>query len=258
MTTASRAFPDAPEIRTLRMEDPWGWLAAGWRDMWRRPGISLTYGLAFFVISWLLTLMLVQFGLYYLVLPLAAGFLVMGPMLAMGLYETSRRLEASESTTLGAALLVRTKSPAQLGFIGLALALFMLAWVRIAMVIFAIFFGLGFPPPAELFQTLFFTQDGLIFLAVGTAVGAALAFAAFAISVVSIPRLMAKEVDALSAIGTSLMAVRKNLGPMLLWAWLIALFTAVGVATLYVGLIFTFPLIGHATWHCYRAVVNEA
>jgi uncharacterized membrane protein len=257
MTTATQALPAAPSIRRVAMEDPWTWLAAGWRDMWRRPGISLGYGLAFFVISWGLTLALAEFGLYYLILPLAAGFLMLGPMLAMGLYEISRRLEAGEPVRASGIVFVRTRSPAQLAFVGLVLALFMLAWVRIATLIFALFFGLGFPPAAELVQTLFFTANGLVFLIVGTAAGAILAFIAFAISAVSIPRLMAREGEAVGAMLASVEAVRRNPGPMLLWAWLIALFTAVGVATLYVGLIFTFPLIGHATWHAYRALVDE-
>ena len=257
MTTATQALPAAPAIRRVAMEDPWTWLAAGWRDMWRRPGISLGYGFAFFLISWVLTLALVEFGLYYLILPLAAGFLMLGPMLAMGLYETSRRLEAGEPVRAAAVVFVRTRSPAQLAFVGLVLALFMLAWVRIATLIFALFFGLGFPPAAELVQTLFFTANGLVFLVVGTTAGAVLAFIAFAISAVSIPRLMAREGEAVGAMLASVEAVRRNPGPMLLWAWLIALFTAVGAATLYVGLIFTFPLIGHATWHAYRALVDE-
>lgn len=247
----------APAIRSVGLDRPWLWLAAGWRDLWRRPTLSLGYGAAVFAAGWVLTGALVAYDAYWLVLPLAAGFLQVGPLLAMGLYEVSRRLERGESVSLANMVLVRTRAPAQIAFLGLILVLLTLAWVRIATLLFALFFGLGFPPPEQFFHELFWTVNGLSFLLVGTAVGAVLAFAVFSISAVSLPRLMAAGGDAMGAVLLSLDAVRRNPGPMLLWAFLIALFTAVGIGTLYLGLIVTFPLIGHATWHAYRDLVSE-
>ncbi|MGE4217933.1 MAG: DUF2189 domain-containing protein [Alphaproteobacteria bacterium] len=247
----------APEIRTVGLEQPWIWLAAGWRDLWRRPGLSLGYGLAVFAASWVLTAAVLLHGAYWLVLPLAAGFLQIAPLLAMGLYEISRRIENGEPVSAGNVMLVRTRAPAQIGFLGLILVLSMLAWVRIATLLFALFFGTGFPPAEQFFHDLFWTMDGLTFLMVGMAAGAVLAFSVFAISVVSLPHLLASGGDALSAVFLSIEAVRRNPGPMLLWAFLIALFTAVGMATLYAGLIVLFPLIGHATWHAYRDLAGR-
>lgn len=247
----------APAIRAVGLEQPWIWLAAGWRDLWRRPGLSLGYGLAVFAASWALTAALLLHGAYWLVLPLAAGFLQIGPLLAMGLYEISRRIESGAPMTTVDVVLVRTRAPAQIAFLGLILVLSMLAWVRIATLLFALFFGTGFPSAGQFFHDLFWTLDGLTFLMVGTATGAVLAFAVFAISAVSLPHLLARGGDALGAVFLSVDAVRRNPGPMLLWAFLIALFTAVGIATLYVGLILLFPLIGHATWHAYRDLVGE-
>ena len=97
----------------------------------------------------------------------------------------------------------------------------------------------------------------MVFLAVGTATGAVLSFLAFAISAVSIPRLLDHETDVATAIATSVMAVRRNFWPMVLWAWLIGVLTAFGIATLYVGFIVVFPLAGHATWHAYEALVRD-
>jgi uncharacterized membrane protein len=245
-------------VRRVSREAPWEWLAAGWRDLWRAPAVGLGYGLAVALAGALLTAGLFFLDSLPLVLPLAAGFMLAGPMLAVGLYETSRRLAAGEPIRAASVLLVRTASPGQLGFIGALLMLFMLAWARIATLLFALFFGTsGYPPIEEWVSLLLFSAEGLGFLVVGTAAGGALALAAFAVSAVSVPMLMAREVDAVTAILTSLQAVRENPAPMLLWAWLIALLIAFGLATLYVGLIVTFPLVGHATWHAYRALLAD-
>ena len=258
MSSVIGSGPGRIQLNSATMEQPWRWLEAGWRDLWRRPGISLTYGLAVVIVSYLIVGCLIYFDAAFMFLPLGAAFMLIGPMLAVGLYEASRRYTAGESVTLGSIVFVAVKSPVQLGYVGILLMLFLLAWVRIATLIFALFFGLGFPPLDELFQTLFFTLDGLAFLAVGTTVGAILAFTAFAISAISIPMLLEREVDAVSAILASILVVRDNFGVMLLWAWLIALITAGGLVTLFLGLLVTFPLIGHATWHAYRDLVAPA
>jgi uncharacterized membrane protein len=246
-----------PRIRQVSREAPWEWLAAGWRDLWRTPAVGLGYGLVVAVAGALLSLGLFYLGSLPLVLPLAAGFMLLGPMLAVGLYETSRRLETGESIQLGAALTVRTAAPGQLAFMGVVLMLFLLVWARIATLLFALFFGLtAYPPLSEWVALLIFTGEGLTFLVVGSAAGGLLAVAVFAISAISVPMLMVREVDAVTAILTSLRAVRENPVPMLLWAWLIALLIGFGMATFYIGLIVTFPLVGHATWHAYRALLD--
>ena len=247
----------SPEIRQVGLEQPWTWLAAGWRDIWRAPWISLTYGAGFAAVSIAFTAALFIGGFEYLLPPLAAGFMLVGPMLAVGLYETSRRLEAGEPVSLGAALFVTTRSPAQLAFLGVLLMLALLAWMRIASLLFALFFGtLDFPPLEAILPMLFFTWEGLGLLIVGTAVGGLIAAAVFAISAVSVPLLMVREVDAITAILISIRAVRANLAVMALWAWLIAVLTGFGLIWAYLGLIVTFPLVGHATWHAYRDLVG--
>lgn len=248
-----------PPVAEITVEQPWLWLAAGWKDFWRRPGISLSYGIAVAAASFALTYAVFYLWGLALVLPLAAGFLLIAPMLAVGLYETSRRLHADEPISARNVILVAVRSPTQLAFIGVALMLFMLAWIRLATLIFALFFGLNaYPPMSEWIGLLFFTPKGLLFLAIGSAIGGVLAVIAYAISVISVPMLMVRDVDAITAIVTSARAVIANPGPMLLWAWLIVVLTAVGIATLYIGLIVTFPLVGYATWHAYKSVLPDA
>ncbi len=253
-TTATAAGTARAKVRP---DAPWAWLAAGWRDLWRVPFISLTYGVLFAGVSGFLTWMLFGLELEYLLMPMVAGFMLVGPMLAVGLYETSRRLDAGESTDLGSALFVTTRSPAQLAFLGALLMLMLLAWIRIAQLIYALFFGLaGFPGFEQSVHLLFFTVDGLAMLAIGSVVGGVIAAAVFAVAAFAVPMLMVREVDAITAMIASAAAVRANFWPMLVWGWLIVVLTGVGIVTLYVGLIVTFPLLGHATWHAYRHVVD--
>jgi uncharacterized membrane protein len=247
-----------PPLRRLQLDRPWAWLAAGWQDMRRAPGISLTYGAIFSAVSFLITAGVFLAGLEYLLLPLAAGFMLIGPMLAVGLYETSRRLETGEPVSLGAALFVASRSPLRLAFLGVTLMALLLIWMRAATLLLALFLGpTAFPPLAEIVPTLLLTPQGVGLLVAGTACGAVLAAAVFAISVVSVPLLLERDLDFASAVFTSIQAVLRNPKPMLLWAWLIALLTGFGLATLYIGLIVTFPLVGHATWHAYRETVGR-
>jgi len=251
----SRAAPIA--LRRVPSEAPWTWLAAGWRDLKRARGVSLAYGCFFALVSAAITVGLWVTDSIQVLPPLAAGFMLVGPLLAVGLYEVSRRLEAGKPVSLEAALLSVTRSPVQIAFLGAILMLLLLFWIRIAFLLFALFLGTSqAPAPQALISQLLFTPEGLGLLVVGTLAGAILAFAAYAISVISVPLLLDRDVDTMSAIIASLKSVRLNWKPLLLWAWLIALITAAGIATLFVGLIVTFPLIGHATWHAYRALVE--
>lgn len=238
-------------------DSPWTWLAAGWRDMWRVPSISLTYGLIFAVVSGALTAMLFRLDMQYMLMPMVAGFMLIGPMLAVGLYETSRRLHNDEPVSLKSALFVVTRSPAQLAFLGALLMLMLLAWIRVAQLLYALFFGLAeFPGFENTVNTVFFTLEGLAMLAVGTIVGGIIATGVFATAAFAVPMLMVRDMDAVSAMIASFKAVRANPWPMIVWGWLIVVMSGVGIVTLYIGLIVTFPLLGHATWHSYRHVID--
>jgi len=242
-------------VRRVGVDEPWAWLTAGWRDLSRVPLVSLTYGAAFVLASFLLTLGLWLFGLFYLVLPLAAGFMLIGPVLAVGLYEVSRRLEQGRSVTLADALAAWRTHRGPIATMGLVLMLVLLAWIWLAFLIFALFFGPAPPSWEHLVTTLLFTTAGIPFLIVGIAVGGALAAFVFAMTAVAIPALLDRDIGVLSAILTSFAAVLRNWRVMMGWGALIVVFTASGIVTFYLGLAVTLPLVGHASWHAYRGLV---
>jgi uncharacterized membrane protein len=245
-------------VEPVAFDAPWAWLASGWRDLWAAPRVSLAYGAVFAALSVGLTFGLTVGGLGSLVLALAGGFLLVGPIAAVGLYEISRRLEAGESVRLRDILRAGTQAPGQLGFFGAILAFVYFVWVQVAFLLFMLFLGSNpLPPASEFVPTLLFTPRGLGLLVVGTVVGGMFAILVFAISAISVPLLMTRRMDAVTAIAASLAAVVLNPKPMALWAALIAGFMALGIATLFLGLVFAFPLIGHATWHAFRDLVRD-
>lgn len=246
-----------PRIRTVGTDRPWAWLGAGWSDILKAPHISVGYGSIAVAASYILVAGLGSLGLEYLILPMAAGFMLVGPILAAGLYEVSRRQELGQPVTLEAAFTAYGHNAAQLVAIGFILMLALLAWARIAMIIFAMFFS-DVPPTLELMpfvEQVFFSDRTFPFLLAGTAVGFVLAVIVFSISAISIPMLLDRDVGVITAIITSVAVVRQNFQTMVAWAGLIVLFTAAGIATAFFGLVVAFPLIGHATWHAYRDVV---
>ncbi|WP_431857721.1 DUF2189 domain-containing protein [Azospirillum sp.] len=246
-----------PRVNAIDTERPWAWLAAGWRDMRAAPLVSAFYGALAVVSSFVLVAGLATLQMHYLVLPMAAGFMLVGPVLAVGLYETSRLLERGEPVTARAVLGAYRRNGTQIATMGVVLMLALLAWIRVALLVFAIFFSSDPPALDQLVSRIFFSSQTIPFLLTGTVVGAVIAAAVFAIGAVSLPMLLDRETDVFTAMAASIDAVRQNGRAMLVWAALIALFTAAGIATAFVGLAIAFPLIGHATWHCYRDLVAE-
>ncbi|KRE04821.1 cytochrome C oxidase subunit I [Bosea sp. Root670] len=231
------------------------WLGAGWRDLWRNPGPSLLYGLAVFAVSAAIVWGLFRLGLDYILFPALAGFMVMGPLLAIGLYQKSRAIEQGEPVSLSRMIFVKAASGGQVWYTGAILSLLMLVWMRAAVIIYALFFGLRpFPGLHEVAAMLFGTPIGWAMLLVGTVVGGLFAAFSFAISAFAIPMLLDERVDAFTAMGTSISMVWRNLPVMIAWGAIVLALFLVSVATGLLGLIVVFPLLGHATWHSYRAL----
>ena len=244
-------------VEDVTTEQPYRWLAAGWKDLRSAPAASIGYGLLFVIASYLITLVVVLNQWFYLLLPLLGAFFLVAPALGLGLYEISRRLERGEQPTLAQAFSAIFHNPFYISTMGAFLAVVLLAWILVANLIFVGLAG-GITPSFENALGYLFSAHNLPMLTVGTIVGAIFALTVFALSAVSVPMLLDRDdVDTLSAMQTSVATCLYNWRPMLLWAVLIALVIVAGFCTLYVGLVIGFPLIGHATWHAYRDLVRR-
>jgi len=245
-----------PEIRKIGFDNPWNWLSAGWRDLLRAPGVSLAYGELYDIAGCVLTYVMITIDAWYVILPLASGFLLLGPLLAVGLYEASRRFEAGEPVTLGVALDAWRRNKGPLFTLGVLLMSAVLLWIYAAMFLFAIFYGrIGISIDA-FFADTFFSFTTIWFLIVGVAIGAMIATVVFSMSAIALPMIVdRRDVSGIMAILTSVKAVKQNWWPMMLWAGLIVAFSIAGLIVIYAGLIVTLPLIGHASFHAYRDLV---
>lgn len=244
--------------RHLPWRTAFSWLGDGWRDFRHDPASSIAYGVVIWGVLVNLIASFFRFDMEYYVFPALAGFLVVGPFLAVGLYEKSRRLETGEAAGLAAMLAARPRSGHQVFFMGALLLLLFLLWMRAAVINYALFFGIRpFPGADEILPMLFLTPTGWGMILVGSVIGAVFAAYAFAASAFSIPMLMNEETDALSAMGISIALVWNNLAVMLAWGAIVVGLFLLCVLTGLLALIVVFPVLGHATWHAYRAIRGE-
>ena len=244
-------------IRTVDIDRSGEWLAAGWRDFLETPVVSLLYGAAFTVASFLLTIGFILADLGSLILPLAGGFVILAPILVVGLYDVSRRLEQDRPVSLRHVLIAFRDNVGQLSAMGVVLLLLWFVWVEVAIFLFAMIFNTAPPPLDTFFVDVAFSRDGALLLIIGTLVGAGFALSIFALTAVSIPIIFDRPIDAVTAISISLLTVRANWRVMFGWAALIALVSVTGLATFFVGLAVAMPVLAYATWHAYRDLIGD-
>lgn len=238
-------------LAELKAGDPLHWLALGWADFKRSPKIGLFYGLCFFAMGHALLAVFRAAPAY--VLALSAGFLLMGPFLCLGLYHASRALERGQTPRLGESLTAWRPTKGTMAiFAGVLLILEML-WGRASLVVFAVTFN-TMPSTDKLLPALI-APENITFLITYLTVGAVFAGLIFVTSVISIPMIMDRQSDAISAGLTSIRASLQNPGVMLLWGALITLVIGVAMLPAFLGLLVAGPVIGHATWHAYRHIV---
>lgn len=248
---------NAPELnRRFPVSRAKQWLYRGWEDFYStNMEASLLYGIVITAISLLIVVGLIVFKLDYILFPALAGFMVIGPTLAVGLYEKSRRIEAGESVSIGQMLFVKVRPKGHLFFIGLILTLWILLWLRAGVLLYALFFGMHeFPNIGGVVQLIFTDAAGYALLLTGTLFGALFAGFAFAISVISVPMMLNEKTDAFTAIGSSIALTWHNLPVMLTWGAIVSALFIMCLMTGLLGLIAVYPILGHATWHVYRDI----
>lgn len=243
-----------PVIHKVKSHHIIKWLLCGLSDT-RQGGLSsLFYGVIFSAAGMLLHTVLTKAS--WLLAGLTTGFLLLGPFLAMGLYDLSRRMELGEKPTLLPTLTAWRSNLINVGLFAGLLVIVLLIWARASMVIFALFFQGGLPTFTDVvFSVITFKEP--IFTIIYFTVGGLFAAFTFSVSVISIPLMADRKTDAITAAIASLAAVRRNPFQMLIWAISIVVLVTIGFATSFIGLILTMPIIGHASWHAYRDLVEQ-
>jgi uncharacterized membrane protein len=243
-----------PEIATLRKGDPLRWLRLGWRDFVRTPSIGLFYGACFAAMGLAIAWAFVNSPQW--LLAMCGGFLLLGPFLAIGLYDVSRSLERGEVPSLAKSLTAWNKNLGALGlYMGVLLVLEML-WSRAALVVFALSFNSL--PQNHSTIGLLLDPKNIQFVATYFGVGAVFAGIIFATSVISIPMIMDRATDGISAGITSARVCLAFPLVMLLWGALITMLVVLAMLPWFAGLLVVGPVLGHASWHAYRAAVPPA
>ncbi|HET9978717.1 MAG TPA: DUF2189 domain-containing protein [Burkholderiaceae bacterium] len=246
------AAPPPIELRPLAWGDPLRWLAAGARDFARAPAIGLFYGVAFAAMGWVLMKVYEAAPAY--LLALAAGFLLVGPFMCLGLYRVSQQLERGARPAFADSLLAFEARLAPLAIFGFVLLVLEMLWGRAALVVFAVSFD-GMPDFKGSVLALL-DPANLNFIVAYLAVGGVFAGLIFAVSVVSIPMLLDRPVDAVTAGLTSLRLVLTQPGVMLLWGAIVTVLVVAAMLPWFAGLVLVGPIVGHASWHAYRGAVR--
>ena len=242
-----------PKVRDVPLTRPFTWIRKGWADLAACPIPSLFYGFCFAAMGLLLTKVFEH--AYEYTSAATSGFLLLGPFLAMGLYEISRRRERKETCSLFPTMIVWRRNAGNIGIFAVVLGVIFLVWARASLIVFALFYTSELPNLSG-FISQVLTLENLEFLLVYFGVGLIFASIVFAFSIVSIPIMLDRNQDAISAVIASVSALLRNPGAMLLWAVTIVVLTVVGFLSFHLGLVVLMPLIGHATWHAYRDLVE--
>jgi len=250
------AAPAPATLRTITVSDLLSSLKAGLADFAAAPAYGLFFGLFYALAGCALVSLAWYLGQYMVILPLIMGFALIGPFAAVGLYEVSRRLEAGLPLSFPIVLgVIRWQSTRQIMMLGFTLMVLLLFWVRVALLIYALNFGLKPVNPMSMGVDVMFGTSAMTFLLTGTIVGAGFAFVAFAVSVFSFPHLLARDQDFISAIILSVKGVMLNLSVMLIWGIIVGALLILAATPFFLGLLVVLPILGHATWHLYRKVV---
>ena len=245
-----------PTVRIIGLRDLKDALARGIADFSAMPTHAVFLCLIYPIVGLLLARLTLGYELLPLLFPLAAGFALLGPFVAIGLYEVSRRREAGQELSMRG-IWSTVKSRSEIGWMAFVTLFFFVIWMYQVRLLIALLIGLNasFSSLREFVTVVLTTNEGLLFLAIGNAVGAALSLILFSLTVVSFPLLLDRDVDFVTAMVTSVRAVVMSPVPMIGWAAVIVVLLIVSALPYFLGLLVTLPILGHATWHLYRRVV---
>lgn len=243
-----------PEVLRVDTSNPWRWLLRGWQDLASHPVASLSYGVIYAFIGYFV--LVFTSSQAYLFVVAVSGFFFVGPIAAAGLYELSRRRQAGERCGFFASLKGLQRRARPLAFYSVILAVMFILWERLSVILFELFYQGRVPGLAQVAHDFIFADAHTTSAITYVIIGGLLAALVFIVSVVSVPMIVDRGVDVLTAMTTSVRAVGSNLGPITLWAAIIVGATEVGFATFMLGVIVLFPLIGHASWHAYKDLVE--
>ncbi|RAI43382.1 DUF2189 domain-containing protein [Rhodoplanes roseus] len=246
-----------PQVRKVAVKDIVEALAAGLRDFQAAPLYGLAFGALYAIGGMLIVWSAFMAGVGYLAYPLAAGFALVGPFVAVGLYEVSRRRETGEPLSWSAVLrTIWAQHHRELGWMAFVTLFVFVVWMYQVRLLIALMLGLrSFTSLHEFLVVLATTPEGWLFLVIGHAIGAALSLVLFSLTVVSFPLLLDRDVDFVTAMITSVRAVATSPVPMIGWAIVVVLLLLVASLPGFLGLVVVLPVLGHATWHLYRRIV---
>jgi uncharacterized membrane protein len=247
-----------PVVRRIAAGDVIEALGKGMRDFQALPLYGLAVGACYAGGGIFIVLSITALGLTYLAYPLAAGFALIGPFAAVVLYEVSRRRERGEAPPSLGTIVSAVRARPEIGWMAFVSVFVFLMWMYQVRFLMALFLGLhaSFSTIQEFIKVVLSTNEGLAFLAVGNVEGAVLSLILFSLTVVSFPLLLDREVDFVTAMITSVRAVTMSPAPMIGWAAVIVVLLIVSALPFFLGLLVTLPVLGHATWHLYRRVVE--
>jgi len=240
-------------LRPLALGSPLQWLTLGFRDFIKAPAIGLFFGGCFVAMGWALLIVFENAPAY--VLGLSAGFLLVGPVLCMGLYHASDRLERGEQPKLIDAAMAWRRKVDTLAIFGVVLLVLEMLWARASLVVFALSFQGSMPDFAGSLRSLIDPKN-IQFILAWMALGGVFATIIFAVSVVSIPMILDRRTDAITAGLTSIRLVLGQPAVLLLWAATITVLVVLAMLPGFAGLLVVGPVLGHASWHAYRAAVE--